>query len=108
MPILTLISGIPLYTTPQEAISWATANGLSGYHTHMFNGQVGYMGGFTHNQSVGATPPQPTPPQPTPPPPPPPTPPTPPTPQPTPPPQASPPPPQNNPGGGMGGGGGGY
>ena len=52
MPVLTTISGIPLFSTPQEALSWATANGLSGYHTHMFNGQVGYMGGSSHSHAT--------------------------------------------------------
>ena len=48
MSVITIIAGIPLYTTPQEALDWAKANGLSGYHTHNFQGQTGYMGGTTH------------------------------------------------------------
>jgi len=52
MSILTTISGIPLYSTPQEAISWATANNKQGMHTHIYNGQTGYMGGATHGQAA--------------------------------------------------------
>tara|TARA_Y100001938_G_C8002558_1_gene385518 strand:+ start:658 stop:915 length:258 start_codon:yes stop_codon:yes gene_type:complete len=53
MALLTTISGIPLFSTVQEALAWAIANGLSGYHTHFFNGQVGYMGGTNHSTAVG-------------------------------------------------------
>tara|TARA_R110001606_G_scaffold347260_1_gene496514 strand:+ start:198 stop:434 length:237 start_codon:yes stop_codon:yes gene_type:complete len=52
MSILTTISGIPLYSTPQEAIAWATANNKQGMHTHIYNGQTGYMGGATHGQAA--------------------------------------------------------
>ena len=45
--ILTTIDNIPLYSTLQEALSWASANGLTGYHTHMYQGTLGYMGGAT-------------------------------------------------------------
>ena len=48
MPVITVISGIPLFTTIQEALDWAAANGLSGYHTHFVGGQQGYMGGSNH------------------------------------------------------------
>jgi len=101
MSILTNIGGIPLFSTMQEALSWASANGLSGYHTHfhLIGGvnkyyQMGYMGGVNHSQAVA----NPVNLNPTPPPPPP---------SPTPPP---PPPPTFNPssGGGSGGSGGGY
>ena len=109
MPIITTIDGLPLFTTVEEALIWATATGMVGYHIHIVNGQTGYMPGVDHSQATGiqATPPppSPTPPPPTPAPPPP-APPSPPTPPP-PAPQATPPPPQYNPGGG-GGGGGGY
>ena len=110
MPIIITIDGLPLFTTPKEALIWAAATGLTGYHTHMVNGVIGYMGGTNHSQAVGpqvnATPP-PTPP--TPPPPPPPAPAATPPPAPAaPPPQPTPPPQQYNPGGGGGGGGGGY
>ena len=53
MSILTTIAGVPLFTTIQEALTWAAANGLSGYHTHNFQNQVGYMGGTSHIQATG-------------------------------------------------------
>ena len=48
MSLLTLIDGIPLYSTTQEAIAWGDTFGLSTFHTHVFEGQVGYMSGATH------------------------------------------------------------
>ena len=48
MSILTSIDGMPLFSTMQEAIQWANSRGLSGYHTHVYNNQIGYMGGATH------------------------------------------------------------
>jgi len=54
MSVLTTIAGIPLYTTAQEAIAWARANGLSGYHTHGWQGLTGYMGGSSHSAAVQA------------------------------------------------------
>tara|TARA_Y100000310_G_C20141629_1_gene560546 strand:- start:35 stop:304 length:270 start_codon:yes stop_codon:yes gene_type:complete len=53
MAVITTIAGIPLYTTVQEAIAWGRANGLSGYHTHSWQGQTGYMGGVNHLQATG-------------------------------------------------------
>mgnify|MGYP003123695523 CR=1 FL=1 len=52
MAILTTINGIPLFSTVQEALAWAQQNGLSGYHTHTYQGSVGYMGGYTHAQAT--------------------------------------------------------
>ena len=52
MAILTTISGIPLFSTVEEALAWAQQNGLSGYHTHSYQGQIGYMGGQTHTQAT--------------------------------------------------------
>jgi len=52
--ILTTIDNIPLYSTLQEALSWASANGLTGYHTPMYQGTLGYMGGATHSTAVVA------------------------------------------------------
>jgi len=52
MSILTNISGIPLFSTMQEALNWAENNGLSGYHTHSHQGQTGYMGGRTHSRAT--------------------------------------------------------
>ena len=48
MAVLTTIDGVPLYTTVQEALNWATAHGCSGYHVHNYQGQAGYMGCATH------------------------------------------------------------
>ena len=55
MSLLTTIDGIPLYSTPQEALDWAATNNLTGYHTHIFNGQIGYMGGATHGQAPSSS-----------------------------------------------------
>ena len=52
MAVLTTISGIPLYTTIQEALDWATSVGLTGYHTHQYQGITGYMGGSDHNNAI--------------------------------------------------------
>ena len=64
MALITTIAGIPLFTTIEEALAWARANGLTGYHTHNYQGQAGYMGGATHADATrGQTPvniPQPT------------------------------------------------
>lgn len=51
MAILTVIDSIPLYSTVQEALDYASENGLTGYHTHTHNGQIGYMGGQTHGEA---------------------------------------------------------
>ena len=52
MAILTLIDGIPLYSTVEEALAYAATEGLTGYHTHVHQGQVGYMGGATHGAAA--------------------------------------------------------
>tara|TARA_R100000458_G_C8084754_1_gene117973 strand:- start:249 stop:500 length:252 start_codon:yes stop_codon:yes gene_type:complete len=49
MSVLTTIDGVPLFSSISEAVNWASQRGLSGYHTHMYQGQTGYMGGSTHN-----------------------------------------------------------
>jgi len=49
--ILTTIDGIPLYSTVEEALQWASNRGLAGYHTHDYQGQTGYMGGFDHSNA---------------------------------------------------------
>jgi len=104
MPLLTKIDRIPLFSTLVEAERWATANGLEGTHTHMFNGVVGYMGGSSHSvftsQDIVAQPAtQPTAPPPLP---------TPPPVAPTPPPTPPPPPTITITPPSTGGGGGGY
>ncbi len=48
MSLLTLIDNIPLYSTQQEALQWGAALGMFGFHTHVFNGQLGYMTGGSH------------------------------------------------------------
>ena len=53
MSLIGDIAGIPLFTTIQEALAWANANGLSGYHQHNLQGQAGYMGGINHIQATG-------------------------------------------------------
>jgi len=50
MALITNISGVPLYSSIQEALNWGAARGLDGYHTHTFQNQIGYMGGATHNE----------------------------------------------------------
>ena len=65
MSVLTSIAGIPLYSTIQEATAWAMAHGLSGYHTHSFQGQNGYMGGSSHSAAIQAITSAPTPTTPT-------------------------------------------
>ena len=48
MAVLTTIDKVPLFTTIQEALDWATDHGCSGYHVHNYQGQVGYMGCANH------------------------------------------------------------
>ena len=52
MSVLTLINGIPLFTTVQQAIDWGAQYNIQGYHTHTYNGIVGYMSGNNHSQMV--------------------------------------------------------
>jgi len=52
MSVITTINGIPLFSTRREALAWAAANGLSGYHTHVYQNKTGYMGGATHSQAT--------------------------------------------------------
>tara|TARA_R110001632_G_scaffold144450_1_gene260978 strand:+ start:345 stop:563 length:219 start_codon:yes stop_codon:yes gene_type:complete len=53
MSLIGNIASVPLFTTIQEALDWALANNLSGYHVHNLNGQQGYMGGTNHQQATG-------------------------------------------------------
>ena len=46
--ILTIIDGIPLYSTLAEAIQWGRRNNLTGYHLHKHKGRTGYMAGENH------------------------------------------------------------
>ena len=40
MSLLTYISGVPLFSTLIEAIEWGENRGLTGYHTHDYEGQI--------------------------------------------------------------------
>ena len=53
--ILTTIDGIPLFSTVAEALAWASSNGVSGYHIHIYQGQTGYMGGYSHGTVISPT-----------------------------------------------------
>ena len=53
MSIIGNIAGVPLFTTIQEALDWASSMGLNGYHRHNLNGKQGYMGGANHQQATG-------------------------------------------------------
>ena len=55
MGVILLVDNMPLYTTVEEAISWAKSNGLSGYHTHAFENITGYMGGENHKVAMQTT-----------------------------------------------------
>jgi len=55
MSVLTTINGMPLFSTPQEALQWAASNNLQGYHTHTYNGQIGYMGGASHGAAASSS-----------------------------------------------------
>tara|TARA_R110002020_G_scaffold452465_1_gene666855 strand:+ start:651 stop:896 length:246 start_codon:yes stop_codon:yes gene_type:complete len=54
MAIITTMSGIPLFDNLQEALTYGSVRNLSGYHTHYFQGQLGYMAGATHAQATGS------------------------------------------------------
>ena len=48
MSLLTVIDGVPLYTTIEEADIYGTQYNLTGHHTHVHNGVTGYMSGTNH------------------------------------------------------------
>ena len=52
MSVLTTIGGIPLFSTPGEALEWGLSVGLQNFHTHIYAGQTGYMAGASHNQAT--------------------------------------------------------
>ena len=56
MAIITTMNGIPLFETLEEALIYGSARNLSGYHTHIFQGRLGYMAGATHSQATGSFP----------------------------------------------------
>ena len=55
MSLLTYINGVPLFSTIEEALQWGANRNLTGYHTHDYNGQTGYMGGANHNNATRQT-----------------------------------------------------
>jgi len=55
MSVLTTIGGVPLFSTQAEALAWASSNNLTGYHTHTYQGQTGFMGGQTHSNATNGT-----------------------------------------------------
>ena len=59
MSILTMIDGVPLFSTISEALIYGSSRGLSGYHTMLHDGQNGYMAGASHASALGITTPQP-------------------------------------------------
>ena len=48
MSLLTILGDIPLYSTIEEAEAWGFTFGIEGYHTHIYQDQIGYMSGKTH------------------------------------------------------------
>ena len=54
MSLITTISGVPLFTTVQEALAYALKRGSKSYHIHHFNGQRGFMGGVNHASTIAA------------------------------------------------------
>jgi hypothetical protein len=48
MSLITLLDGIPLYSAKEDAIAWGESLGIIGLHTHVFQGQTGYMAGGNH------------------------------------------------------------
>ena len=49
MSLITLIDNLPLYSTIEDAIAWGESLGINGTHTHVFQGQTGYMAGSNHD-----------------------------------------------------------
>jgi len=54
MSFVTNIDGVPVYTTIAEAELWGSQYNLTGYHTHVINEQVTYMGGIDHATIMAA------------------------------------------------------
>ena len=52
MSLIKVLDGTPLYTTKKEALAWALANGLTGFHTHKHNNKKAFMGGSVHPKST--------------------------------------------------------
>jgi len=47
------LAAIPLFTTVEEALNWAAGNNCSGYHTHIYQKQKGFMGCTNHQTASG-------------------------------------------------------
>ena len=55
MSFVRNLSGIPLFSTPSEAVAWGKKNlGISGFHAHRYAGQNTYMAGASHSQIMQA------------------------------------------------------
>ena len=52
MSIITKINGIPLFQDEKRARLWGAHYGLTGSHTHVYNGITGFMAGSSHEQSI--------------------------------------------------------
>ena len=50
MSLVQIIDGVPTYSTIQEALDYGATYNISGYHTHIVNGQITYMAGTTHDE----------------------------------------------------------
>ena len=50
MSLVKVIDGVPTYSTIAEALAYGATYNISGYHTHIVNGQVTYMAGTTHDE----------------------------------------------------------
>ena len=59
MSVITTIDGIPLFSDSNAASVWGRQFGLSGFHTHTFQGRTGYMSGPNHATTVTAFKPKP-------------------------------------------------
>ena len=57
MSVITTIDGIPLYSTPGEALAYAASNNLVGFHTHVYQGQAATSSsGFNPNNQTNTPP----------------------------------------------------
>jgi len=54
MSLIARIDNVPLFNTIEEALAWGRQYDLTGYHTHIYQGQTGYMGGQRHTDIVAA------------------------------------------------------
>ena len=54
MSLIGNIDNIPVFTTIAEALAWGARYGITGYHSHRLNGQLGYMAGTTHEDIKAA------------------------------------------------------